>query len=124
VDDDHSTQILVAQIVKSLGSFEIISCSSASEAVKKLEIWQPDVVLSDFMMDQGDGIDLLNRVREEFGDSIPFIFITSVNFELIRPLISNEIEINIISKPLHIQHLKTMFKKLNIDLYPDKKMAI
>lgn len=114
VEDDPMTLSLLSQMVNAFGEYEIVSCRSAKEAIEKLISWQPDVILSDFMMDNGDGIDLLNNVRGDYGKEIPFVFITCVNINAFSPLISNEVNINILPKPLKIGSLREMFNKLEL----------
>jgi two-component SAPR family response regulator len=126
VDDDPMTLSLLSQMVKTFGVYEIVACQSAKEAIEKISVWQPDVILSDFMMDNGDGIDLLKNVRKEYGHEIPFVFITCVTKEMFTPLISNEVNICIIPKPLKLQNIKEIFTKLDLILdydLSDKKRA-
>jgi len=114
VDDDPMTLSLLSQMVKAVGPYEIVACQSAKEAIEKISVWQPDVVLSDFMMDNGDGIDLLKNVRKEYGADVPFVFITCVSKEVFAPLLTNEVNINIVPKPLKIQNIREMFHKLDL----------
>jgi len=83
VEDDPMTLTLLSQMVKAIGNFEIQSCHSAVEAADQISRWTPDIILSDFMMDNGDGIDLLNKVRDYYELDIPFIFITCAKKEII-----------------------------------------
>jgi CheY-like chemotaxis protein len=114
VEDDPMTLSLLSQMVKAFGVYEIVACQSAKEAIEKISVWQPDVILSDFMMDNGDGIDLLKKVRKEYGEDLPFIFITCVTKEIFAPLLSSEVNISIVPKPLKMQNIKDMFTKLDL----------
>lgn len=130
VEDDPMTLSLLSIMVKKIGDFEIVTCQSATEAIEKISNpfnkWQPDVVLSDFMMDNGDGIDLLKSVRKKFGKNLPFVFITCVHKDLLAPLIEAEIDINIVTKPLSLHNVKEMFSRFNLESQNrslDEKMA-
>jgi DNA-binding NtrC family response regulator len=117
VEDEPSTLMLLSQMVNSMGDFDIISCHSAREALAALsdksEKWQPDLVLSDFLMKNGDGMDLLGSLRRQYGLNLPFVFVTSAGREL-GPLLSHQTNIEIIDKPLRVQRIKEVFSKHNM----------
>jgi CheY-like chemotaxis protein len=117
VEDDPMTLSLLCKMVESIGGYEVFPCQSAKNAIDKIShsnnLWRPDIVLSDFMMADGDGIDLLNSVRNTYGENVPFVFITCANKDLFGYLISNGTNVDIIPKPLMLQKLKKILNKLN-----------
>lgn len=58
--------------------FNVVMSANAKDAIDKLYDFSPDLILSDVMMPEMDGFELLQKVRSETmrGD-IPFIFISS-----------------------------------------------
>jgi PAS domain S-box-containing protein len=63
VDDDPDARRLLAEVLSRLGA-EVLTAASASEALGALQAWRPDVLLSDIGMPDGDGYELIRRVRE------------------------------------------------------------
>jgi DNA-binding NarL/FixJ family response regulator len=64
-------------------SYNVFLATSAAEALVKLKVMtRPDVIISDVMMDDTDGFELLSALstKERFTD-IPFIFLTALGGE-------------------------------------------
>jgi CheY-like chemotaxis protein len=62
VDDDESTQELVATMLVMYG-VSVRTAGRASDAMRILSEWRPDVLLTDIAMPGEDGYDLMRRVR-------------------------------------------------------------
>jgi CheY-like chemotaxis protein len=62
VDDDASTQELVATMLLMYG-VSVRTAGRASDAIKILSEWRPDVLLTDIAMPGEDGYALIRRVR-------------------------------------------------------------
>ncbi|HEX4494859.1 MAG TPA: ATP-binding protein, partial [Thermoanaerobaculia bacterium] len=63
VDDEPDARETLRQILEHCNA-EVETVSSAAEAVKRVESWRPDVLLSDIGMPGEDGYELIRRVRE------------------------------------------------------------
>ena len=111
VDDDPEILILLRDFLQS--DYNIIFAENGSEAYRKIIAEKPDLIVSDVMMPETDGIELCNKLRENFDTShIPFILLTA----------KAEIEDRIaglkagadsyIPKPFHPDHLKIRIEKL------------
>lgn len=82
-------QTLVSSMLKTFGVGDIVVCSDASEAEELLTIMQArtqsryinsvDIVLTDWLMPNGDGKDLLKWVRHNEKDSIRFLPIVVIS---------------------------------------------
>ena len=82
VDDYESMRVMVSDQLKALGVQKISYASSGNEALKKiveLESSNPvQYVLSDMMMKDGSGIDLVTGIRQQLGKkNLPVLMITS-----------------------------------------------
>ena len=78
VDDDRDMRGFVSAILKREG-FEITLASSAADALKYLETATPDVILSDVMMPDMDGLTFLKILRSQPATSnIPVILLTAL----------------------------------------------
>ncbi len=83
VEDSHSMMELLSAMLKSFGVGEILVCNSAKEAQDLLTITQArvqsrhisgvDVVLTDWLMPGGSGLELINWVRAHNDEKIKFL---------------------------------------------------
>jgi signal transduction histidine kinase/CheY-like chemotaxis protein/ligand-binding sensor domain-containing protein/AraC-like DNA-binding protein len=111
VDDEPEILFLIRDILKP--EYNLIFASNGLEAYKKVLSSKPDLIISDVMMPQMDGIELCTMLRENFDTShIPMILLTA----------KAEIEDRIaglkagadsyIPKPFHPEHMKVRVEKL------------
>jgi signal transduction histidine kinase/CheY-like chemotaxis protein/ligand-binding sensor domain-containing protein/AraC-like DNA-binding protein len=111
VDDDHEILVLLKDFLKA--EYNIKFAINGLEAYDKVIAEKPDLVVSDVMMPEMDGIELCRRLRENFDTShLPLILLTA----------KAEIEDRIaglkagadsyIPKPFHPEHLKVRIEKL------------
>ncbi|MGE3611054.1 MAG: response regulator [Bacteriovoracaceae bacterium] len=81
VDDYESMRVLISDHLKQLGVTKITVANSGNEAVakfKQLESSDPiGFILTDLMMEDGNGIELARQIRQTLGKKIPVIMITS-----------------------------------------------
>jgi PAS domain S-box-containing protein len=79
VDDEPDARRLLAEVLERRGA-EVLAASSAEEALEMLQLWRPDVLLSDIGMPDGDGYELIRRVSalpEEEGGRTPAAALTA-----------------------------------------------
>ena len=62
VDDDHTMVSLLATLLE-LDGFEVIPSTEAGDLEQNLHKEQPDLLIMDVFMTNGDGIELLRKVR-------------------------------------------------------------
>jgi hypothetical protein len=73
VDDEPDARDLLGLMLMSQGA-EVKACASAAEALRTLDEWHPDVLVSDIGMPVEDGYELMRKVRArgpEHGGFIP-----------------------------------------------------
>lgn len=75
VDDDAETLALMREIVAKEG-FEVETAEDAETALRRLEQWQPELLITDIHMPGMDGLALLAAVREKEPD-IPVVLLTA-----------------------------------------------
>ncbi len=111
VDDDREILVLLRDFLQI--DYNIIFAENGLEAFDKVITEKPDLIVSDVMMPIMDGIELCNKLRENFDMShLPIILLTA----------KAEIEDRIsglkagadsyIPKPFHPEHLKIRIEKL------------
>jgi PAS domain S-box-containing protein len=75
VDDEPELRTLCRLFLEKDGKNTVDTAESAAEGLRKLRAGHFDVIISDYLMPESDGVDFLKQVRREFGD-IPFIIFT------------------------------------------------
>jgi signal transduction histidine kinase/ActR/RegA family two-component response regulator len=79
VDDHHDTRELVETVLKMAGA-TVDSAGSVTQALEKLDVARPDVLLSDIAMPDADGYSLIQEVRRrdsESGQHLPAAALTA-----------------------------------------------
>ena len=79
VDDEPDARRLLAEVLSHRGA-EVLTAAAADQAFEMLRRWRPDVLLSDIGMPDGDGYELIRRVRdlpEEQGGRTPAAALTA-----------------------------------------------
>lgn len=83
VDDDEPFRELTAEALqRERDEFDIISVSSASEALERLTDEEVDCIVSDYDMPEMDGIEFLTAVRERYPE-LPFVLFTGKGSETV-----------------------------------------
>jgi CheY-like chemotaxis protein len=81
VDDNEDTCDLVTLALE-MCAVEVSTAHSAQGALKILQFWQPDVIVSDIAMPAEDGYFLIEKIRSSGGGaSIPAIALTAYAHE-------------------------------------------
>jgi two-component system chemotaxis sensor kinase CheA len=78
VDDSITTRTLEKNILEKAG-YNVTTATNGREALKKLEAYSFDIVISDVQMPQMDGIELVNTIRADNRfQMLPLILVTSL----------------------------------------------
>jgi two-component system, OmpR family, response regulator len=75
VDDEATILELLAGSLRFAG-FEVMTAASGAEALRAAAAARPDLVLLDVMMPDGDGFEVVRRMRSS-GPDVPVIFLTA-----------------------------------------------
>ena len=76
--EDEEDIIEIAECALEDEGFDLLFCSSGSEALEKIVAFSPDVILLDVMMSGMDGPTTLKNLREIPGfESTPALFLTA-----------------------------------------------
>ncbi|MDR2870099.1 MAG: response regulator [Deferribacteraceae bacterium] len=76
VDDNAINLLLVETLAQDIG-YSVISFESAIKAIEYVHENPVDIVLTDYMMPEMHGIELISQIRKDFHD-IPIVMITAV----------------------------------------------
>ncbi|MDP4277614.1 MAG: two-component regulator propeller domain-containing protein [Bacteroidota bacterium] len=104
VDDDED---FCLYLKKELSEFTIHICTSGNKAWKQLLSLYPDVVVTDYLMPDGNGLELCQRIKSNpETDSIPVILLTSEDSEFIQMQSVSMHADRYLTKPLNMLLLK------------------
>jgi CheY-like chemotaxis protein len=107
IDDDLALQAMLELALRGEG-YHVVAAYDGQEGLKLIKIVQPDLVISDIMMPNMDGVEMFNLLKERLQDQgIPIIIITALNW---KPWFEDmEAEgAAIFQKPFEIGHLVNM----------------
>ncbi|HVG28703.1 MAG TPA: response regulator [Pyrinomonadaceae bacterium] len=77
VDDEADTRDWIAAVLRRNGA-AVRSCGSAAEALRLLDAWEPDMLVSDIGMPREDGYSLIKKVRRSgAGSRVPALALTA-----------------------------------------------
>ncbi len=76
VEDDQDTAFLLKQILRHAG-FDVLSANNGKEALNKVNLSIPDLVLLDLMMPEMDGWETIDHLRQV--SNTPVIILTALN---------------------------------------------
>ena len=78
VDDDTDIQTIVKMSLEIVGGFTVEVCSSGDEALQKLPLFKPDLILLDVMLPGMDGPAIFEAIKKiPDCQNIPVIFLTA-----------------------------------------------
>ena len=80
VDDIPAFRSIVKDMLEDLGFNEIIEASDGYEALEKVKAQEVSLIVSDYMMAPGTGLDLLRGLNQDPKlTEIPFIMVSALN---------------------------------------------
>lgn len=80
VEDDRTTRDLVVSILEGVGIGQIERAADGQEALHQVRAFQPDIIVSDVMMEPMDGISFTRRLRthrDSPDPHVPVILLTA-----------------------------------------------
>jgi CheY-like chemotaxis protein/nitrogen-specific signal transduction histidine kinase len=80
VDDEADARDLIEVMLGPSGA-RVRGAASAREALEIVEVWRPDVIVSDLSMPEADGYELLRQLRERGYQDVPVIALTAAAFD-------------------------------------------
>ncbi|HEX7628646.1 MAG TPA: response regulator [Candidatus Methanoperedens sp.] len=63
VEDEINSRMLLSKILAANG-YEVLEASNGIEALKKIQMSRPDIIISDIMMPEMDGFQLCRELRK------------------------------------------------------------
>jgi signal transduction histidine kinase/DNA-binding NarL/FixJ family response regulator len=111
IDDDPEILILLRDFLQA--DYNIIFAENGRDAYHKIIADKPDLIVSDVMMPEMDGIELCRRIRENFDTSHLPIILLAAKAEIEDRIAGLKAGADsYIPKPFHPEHLKVRITKL------------
>ena len=117
VEDDIDIQVIGKLALEEVGGYEIIICNNGVEAIRDVEVFQPDLILLDVMMPEMDGMTTIKKLKENDSvKDIPVVFMTAKSqaHELTTYMELGAVEI--IKKPFDPMALPGMLNSIWINI--------
>jgi len=102
VDDDDLILRNLKRILEGAG-FDVRTYAVPEEAIARIEIDRPTVIVSDYMMPGTDGISLLQQIRIKFPTAVRVLCTAAEEFRVALNAVNSGEVYRIISKPWHNQ---------------------
>jgi CheY-like chemotaxis protein len=109
MDDDLALQKVIEFALRNEG-YEVVLASDGRDGMQKLESLSPDLVLSDIMMPNMDGVEVFEHIQERLqDDGIPIIIMTALSRKPWFADLEAEGAV-IIHKPFEVDYLLELIK--------------
>ena len=92
--------------------FKVFTANNGLEGIKHAESEFPDIIISDILMPEMNGIEMCREIRKRCGDNTPILFLTAVNdeYKFIDAMLSGGDQY--VSKPIRFPYLLTLVNQL------------
>ncbi len=78
-DDEMVLKMVEFKLQKD--GFEVHLANDGKEAIEKIKLIQPDIIITDIMMPYLTGLEIVNQVRKELNLTTPIIIVSSIGLE-------------------------------------------
>lgn len=122
VDDEENAREGLKDLLESWG-YDVAMAGDGKAGFEMVKRFQPAVILSDLVMENGDGLQLLNQLKEEgFLDHTTFIILSAHgNIETAVDAIKNGAS-DFLTKPLDVVRLKILLESISKRKLVDQEM--
>jgi CheY-like chemotaxis protein len=113
VDDEEDLRSLVEMSLQMVGGMEVHLCSGGQEALARLPVVRPDLVLLDVMMPNMDGLQTLEAIQAlpDFA-GLPVIFMTAKIRETEIARLRGLGAADVIAKPFEVMQLPDQIREI------------
>lgn len=98
VEDEKLTRSFITKMIEDLG-YTVDSCENGEEAIQKIKSYQPDLIISDVLMPEYSGLQLLNYVQKKILVNIPILLISTLDERVMAEMVEDVGAVGFIPKP-------------------------
>ncbi len=109
VEDNARNRRLLKVLLRSYG-YQVMEAQNGAEALRAVETGQPDLILMDIQLPGINGLELVKKIKDEFGD-IPVIAVTAYAMRGDRERILSAGCDGYVSKPIDTRELPKVIAK-------------
>ncbi len=104
--DPHAENVRILREHLSGFGYQVFTCGTASEAVAKVAEMKPDLVLSEFVLPDGDGAELLDRIESDARTTrTPVVFLSKQGEPETRVRALSLGAKDFLAKPMHVKEV-------------------
>jgi DNA-binding response OmpR family regulator len=110
VDDEEMVTAALTDVLEKKG-YTVVSSNKSNQALRLISKEKPDLIIMDFAMPDLSGLDILDTLRSDDSNTVPFILISSFGA---KEITSNAYQLgaDFISKPIDIDKLSKRVDRL------------
>lgn len=112
VDDEENVRSALKRVLKREG-YEIETAGSGAEALNSINSFKPDVVISDFLMPEMNGVEFLKILRDRHPEVIRIILTAHADIQMALQAINEAGVFRLLIKPWEDAELKIMLNEIN-----------
>ncbi len=111
IDDEPSMLWFISEIF--VGKYNVLSFSNAGEALASLELKQPDLIISDVMMPETDGLSFARTIKQnKLWTHIPLILLSALHHEDEQVKGIDSGAEAYVTKPFNVRYLERIVHRL------------
>lgn len=115
-DEEEVRKSIIKQIDWESAGFQVVGdAENGEDALEKIEVLEPDVVLTDIRMPYMDGLTLAEKIRQRYPSTKVVIFSGYDDFEYAQKAIKLNVT-EYILKPVNIEELTSILKRIKSNL--------
>jgi two-component system chemotaxis response regulator CheY len=111
VDDCSTTRKLMSLSLKSKG-FDVLLAENGIDAIEKLATNKVNMIVTDLNMPYMDGLELIKRIRSDYGKDLPILMVTTEADEDERRKAIEAGADGYLVKPVSAEQMKDNIKKI------------
>src|SRR6188474_459088 len=110
VEDEPSTRVGLTELVRTWG-FTADSAGDGEEALQRITVFRPSIIISDLVMPRRDGLELLRALKED-GSDYTVVILTAQGTVETAVEAMKEGAYDYLTKPIEPQRLKILLDKI------------
>lgn len=115
-DEEEVRKSIIKQIDWESAGFQVVGdAENGEDALEKIEVLEPDVVLTDIRMPYMDGLTLAEKIRQRYPSTKVVIFSGYDDFEYAQKAIKLNVT-EYILKPVNVEELTSILKRIKSNL--------